>query len=154
MGALPGGVGQEAPQGLEALEAAGIVVKGTVERLVHGLYADGEPATLVEFRVTSILKGSASVHVGDRITVMESFGTTTTRGASICVDKPDYRLPKEHEEVVVGGERDPINQGHLLSDESLVYLVEKGMVTDGAPRQTDWRPITLDDLTHLLVGRS
>lgn len=150
MGSLPAGEGQPLPEGLEALKTAPVIFVGTVEHLVHGLDAEGDAATLVKIRVTKTLRNDFAVHVGSRATLVDPIGKTTVDGVELCTEKQGYRLPEQGEEVVVGGELDPVNPGKLFADQHLVFFVHDGIVNRGAQEPEDWRPISLTDLDRQL----
>jgi hypothetical protein len=151
MGALPAGVPNPSPQGLEALRAAQNVVVGVVERLVSGLLADGEAGTSVQIRVTRVVKTGTRVEIGEHLTLLEHIGRTHVAGVEICTDKPDYRLPHLGDEVVIGGDPDPANRGHFSGGgEYGLFFVHNGLVELGVFEPEKRASVRVDELAGLV----
>jgi hypothetical protein len=112
---------------------------------------DGQAATLIHLRVTRILKSETGIHVGDQMTILERIGHTNVFGVEVCIETPDYRLPQVGEEIIAGGDSDPVNLRHLQGyAEHRVFFVRNGSVERGAREPEDWKPISLDELAAFL----
>jgi len=135
---------------IDALENVPVVVAGHVQRQVSGLLADGQPATLVEISVATVLKGEFDVHRGDHLTIVERIGTVTVAGVELCATTPDYRLPLVGETVVVFGAIDNDNPGHLEANEQNLLFVTNGVVDRGGLQPEDWKPVSLQELARRL----
>jgi len=128
IGAVISGTNQSAPDGVPGLRTRTIVVAGHVNRLVVGMEADGEVATLVHLRADRVVKGVFVVHVGDDVTFLEEVGRITVSGHEMCNVRQDFVPVEKGDEIVIGGEPDPDNPGHLELDEHLVFYVRDGRV--------------------------
>jgi hypothetical protein len=136
--------------GLDLLAALPVVIDGEIERLVSGVTAEGEAATLYRVLAKRVLKGDGLVHAGDQVTFMERMGHGKIEDTEICTINPRYRPPRMGEEVVVGGHPDSDNAGNLDASEASVLFVDRGVVVKGKDEPEDWKPLTLDALEEVL----
>jgi hypothetical protein len=151
LGALPAGVANRALEGLDWLRSARYVLLGIVERLTPGIDVDGEAGTLIHVRVTRVLKDDAIIPVGVSVSLLEDMGRANIGGVEVCTQKQFYRLPRPQEEIVVGGDPDPVNPGHFDGDAKRgVFFVRNGVLERGAEAPGDWKPISLDQLERVL----
>jgi hypothetical protein len=150
LGAIAPGQSTHVPDGVAALQTRSIVVAGRVDRLVVGMEANGEVATLVHVRVARVLKGVFSVHVGDDITFLEHIGRLAVAGREMCNTKRKFTPVATGDEVVVGGMPDAHNPGHLLNDERYLFFVQNGKVVPARRGSAEAAPPTIMELDHRL----